>query len=409
MANPTLAQILNDTKRLIASKQASYATGTEETGKNPPASMPGAEHDSKVPEEAKKSQKEVADGSNAPASGYTGEGGKDDSPKTRGQALNADQAALEPAKKPAVSADADAKAASDITAALANDILSLVRSVQKTAAPKAPESPKAPEAPKVAEAPKAPEAPKQAAVTAPVEAPVVEKGAGELQMELTTDVMAKIAALILSTEEGAALAEKVLEKAAGAQMAQETLAFLAAQSELAEKQAAFEAGEADAQKLIDQQIFEAGKAEAAKQSEAAQFYKLGQAAADASMGDLMGGAPVEGGGNPPDQAPGAGGDDGTAMAPGGEEEVTMEDLAAALESLVAEGTLKPEEAQAIMAEIAGGGAPADGGAGAPDTTAGVASANDVPAPAEAPPAEESKEAGANLLAAIQALKKQPKA
>ena len=396
MGNPTMAQIIADTRRVIASKQASYATGTEETGKNPPTSMPGAEHDSKVPEEAKQPQKEVRDGSMAPASGYTGEGGKDDSPKTRGQALDADQAALEPAKKPAVSADADAKAAADSSASLANDILSLVRSAQKTAAPVAPK----------VEAPKQAAAPAPVAPVTPAAAPVAEKGAG-LQMELTTDVMAKIAALILSTEEGAALAEQVLEKAAGAQMAQETLAYLAAQAELAEKQAAFEAGQRDAQALIDSQIFEAGKQAAEKKAQEDRFFKLGQAAADASMSDLVGGGGAEGGGNPPEQ--GAAGDEGAAQVGG--EEITAEDLAAALESLVADGSIKPEEAQAIMAQVTGeeGAGAGDAGAGAPDATAGVASANDVPAGAggaDQAPADESKEA--SLLEVIRALKAQSK-
>jgi hypothetical protein len=128
-------------------------------------------------------------------------------------------------------------------------------------------------------------------------------------------------------------------------MAQETLAFLAEQSALAEKQAAYEAGQADAQALIDHTIFEAGKRQAEEKQAQDMFFKLGQATADASMSDLMGGdaggaGAADAGGVPPD----AGGDMGG--------ELTIEDLAAALQSLVDDGTLQPEEAQQIMEAIA---------------------------------------------------------
>ena len=317
---------------------------------------------------------------------------------------------------------------------MANEILQLVRTAQKTAAAPAPEKKEAaapakePEknvatpAPekKEAAAPAAPEK-KEAAAPAPEkkDTPAPEtKEAGGLNMELTTDVMAKIAALIMSTEEGAKMAEDVMAKAAGAEAAQEAMAFLALQSELAEKQAAFEQGQADAQALIDQQIYMAGvKAAEDKQSKEF-FFKLGQAAADASMADLMGGDTGAVGGDP---AAGAGatgapmmGGEGDMGAGDAEGEVTIEDVAAALESLVADGTLQPEEAQQIMAAVAGGGEGGEGGdAGAAAAPADAGAAAAAPAgEGEGAEAEEPKEAAAEtaekaatLLDAIRQLQK----
>ena len=80
---------------------------------------------------------------------------------------------------------------------------------------------------------------------------------GGLNMELTSDVLAKIAAVMLATEEGTKLAETTLAKAAGAEAAEKTLAFLRAQNELAQKQAEYEAGQRDAAELIAKMAQEA--------------------------------------------------------------------------------------------------------------------------------------------------------
>ena len=394
MGNPTLGMILSDARKLVASKQASTKQAIE-APKNiagtSPESMPGSEHDSKVPDEAKQPQKYVKDETMVPNSGLSNAGaGKPE--LTMAGALDADQAAEVPKKKPLDTDDANAKEASDATAGLANDILSLIRTAQKQAAAPAPVATPAPAPEKQAAAP----APKAAAPKAPAAAP--EKKAGELNMELTTDVMAKVAALILSTEEGAEFAEKVLAKQAGAEMATETLAFLAQQSELAEKQAAFEAGQRDAQAMIDQQIFQAGVAHAQKQAQAQTFHKLGQAAADASMADMMGGA---GGADGAAPAPAPGGDEG---GEGGD--ISIEDITAALEALVQEGKVQPEEAQAVLQYLTEGG---EAGAGAAPEGGEGAAAEPAAAPAAAAPegADVNKAASAsNLLTAIRQLKAQ---
>ena len=218
-------------------------------------------------------------------------------------------------------------------------------------------------------------------------------------MELTTDVMAKVAALILSTEEGAELAEKILAKQAGAEMATETLAFLAQQSELAEKQAAFEAGQHDAQALIDQQIYQAGFVAAQKQAQAQSFHKLGQAAADASMADMMGGTGGDAGAESPVPTGDADGGEGAG------DEISIEDVTAALEALVAEGKVQPEEAQAVLQYLTEGEGAA-GGEAAPGAAPKVAPKVAPEAAPEAAPEDVNKAASAGLLAAIRQLKAQ---
>lgn len=441
MANPTLNQILNVARKLVANKQAS-AKAAAITGESPD-SMPGSENDSAVPDEAKKPQKETRDGTMVPNSGLSTEGAGDDSAITHTGDLEADEAAKTPTKKPLVSADAGAKTAADSTADLANDILSLIRGSQKQAGAisaaveagkkvvsKGVEAAKAVGGKGVSAAESVGEKAKEVGekgveaaknhsghLLAGAGGAVVgggtvaaldhnKKAEGLLDLQLTTDVMAKLAALILSTEEGAQMAEQVLQKQAGAEMAKETLAFLAAQSEMAEKAAAWDAGQADAQALIDQQLVSHG-AELQKQAEReAMLFKLGQANADASIGDMMGGA---GGADAGAAGPAAGGAD--AGAEGGEGEISMEDLVAALQALVEEGSVKPEEAQQILEYVTSDGAGgADAGAGAADDAdAGAAAGGDAggageadPAAAEAPVNGADKTA--SLLDAIRQLK-----
>ena len=432
MANPTLNQILSDARKLVASKQANNVParipGTS------PESIPGAEHDSKVPAEAYQPNKETRDGTMVPNSGLKNEGGQSKD-ITNAHAVTADESVKDPTKKPLCSDDANAK-----TAELANDILSLIASAQKQAgvasmveggvnaakhlghtiaghagtvaggaknlAGKAVEHGKS-----VAEgaknlAGKAVEHGKSVVEGAKdvggravehgksvvegakdvggravvyLEHPAVthgaagaagaaagavaahehDKKASGLNMELTTDVMAKVAAMILSTEEGAEYVEAFLSKQAGAEMALQTLRYLSEQAELAEKAAAFEKGAADAQALIDRQLFEAGYK--AAQAQALQLNKLGQAAADASLADA--------GADPVADEGGEGGED-----------ISIEDVTAALEALVSEGKVQPEEAQAVLAYLTEGegaaseadmaDAGADGASPAEDVTGG---------------------------------------
>ena len=436
MATPTMKQILEQTRQLIAVKEAEFKTNLA--------------------------------GGVKTAKGLDTAGAGDDSPITRGQALEAGQPALEPQKKPALSSDANAEPPSDgkgtkkekspgqnegnetdrsnalesgdpapvslskkpaitadanakvadSSAKIANSIISSIREYQSStksaevmAGKGEPVKPsEAPEAKKIdakekSEGARGKEIKKE-------ENKAEAKQADGPQMELTSDVLSKIAAMVLSTEEGAEFVEGVLAKAAGAEAAQETLMFLAQQSELAEKQAAYEAGARDAEALIQQAIYAqgvaAGQKQASAQGEQDFFAKLGQQAADASIESLMSqgqGAGSAAGGAGGDLAAGGGlptgGEGGEG---GGEQGISPEELMQGLEQLVQEGTLKPEEAQAVMEYIqqaegggAEGGAPEAGGAsGAP--AAGGAGEEAAGHEAGETPAEEKKEEAAKAAA-----------
>ena len=120
--------------------------------------------------------------------------------------------------------------------------------------------------------------------------------------------------------------------------------------------------------------------------EQAMFKKLGQAAADSSIGDLMGagaGGAAAGGaaaGGAPAGAEGA----GQAMGAGGqgEPDISPEELAQALQTLVQQGTISEQEASQVLDYVmaAEGGQGGEGGAPAPAGAEGAAA----PAPEAAP-------------------------
>ena len=448
MANETLKDILESTRSLIAVKQAEFNSnleGGEKAAKG--LDMSGAGDDSPKTrghglgseEAALNPQKKPLDSADANANppsdgnGTTGKAeGRDESNVTdrTGTLGSEDSAPGSVAKKPLVSGDANAKTAADEDGAakLANDILGDIlkyRETQKQASDK----PKEGEGEKqAADKSEEGEGEKQAANKS-------EEGEGEKSkqahqgphMELTTDVLAKVAALILSSEEGADFVEAELAKAAGAEAAQETLRFLAEQSELAEKTAAYDAGAADAESLIQQAVNALGAqgsqkqagndatqlvrevanhlrtTKQASQADQLSFYeKLGQDAADASIGELMGAAddPMSMG------AEELGGDmAGAEVMPdeaGMDEGITEEELAAALESLIQDGSIGPDEAAQIIEFITqaeGGGEDLGAAVGGEDLGAAVGGE------AAAAPADEGMEATASdmtseLLSAI---------
>lgn len=239
----------------------------------------------------------------------------------------------------------------------------------------------------------------------------------EGDFELTQDLLAKIASCILATQDGWELAQQALVKAAGAETARETMDYI-------QKKAAYEQGQIDAQILAERYAamqkqasdeYAQGAADAdaliaamAKRAMAPaaalasnalsksamdRLTKLGQAVAD----EAMAGAGADAGAVPgAEAAMGAmgGAPEGAEGAPGAEggEDITIEDLAQALEALVQEGTVKPEEAQQILqyvtqGEEAGAGVPAEGGM--PPAAAGAEGAG---APTPAPEAGGEKPA-----------------
>lgn len=303
MGHPTLEYIKGLRKSLETKKAEIVGT--------PPSEIPGAEHDAKPSEGATKPDAETKDQTMVPNSGLTTEGAGDDSKITHTNDLLAGEAALTPTKKPEVTADADAKTAEALAAEILTgvDAWYAAKKQAEDAKPVADTTPpaagagtaealitdkgKEPEQLKDVTPPaKKPEvttdamtpatgegssgetaaAAKEAGAAASKEAghgeecckdgkcgkcakckAAASKSAGALDMELTSDVLAKIAAVMLATEEGTKLAESLLSKAAGAEAAEKTLNFLRDQSDLAQKQAEFEAGRRDALALIRKQ------------------------------------------------------------------------------------------------------------------------------------------------------------
>lgn len=384
MAEKTLRDILQSTRDLIAVKSAEYQTTVKEAkgleGKGKEVRLSAAldstnktlDAGEAALEPSKKPLLSSDAKANPPSDGSGTKAdlrGKNESNETdRSGTLEASDAApVSKTEKDLLSGDANAKTAA---AQLCNEILQDIRNAQvssKKAEAKAEVAKPAPV--KVAAA---------KVDVKPTVAPVADKKASEGPMlELTTEVLAKIASMVLSTDEGAEFVEGFMAKQAGAEAATETLNFLAKQAELAEKQAAYEQGQADAEALINEAIYRAGMN--ATKSAAAQtpFAKLGQAVADSSMSDLMGqmggagagaGAPgAEGAGAPP-MDPAAMG--GAPEAGGAEGEINPDEIQSALEQLVQEGTITPEEAQQVMQAIsqggdAGGAEAGAEGAGAP--------------------------------------------
>ena len=543
-----------------------------------PASMPGSEHDKAIPAGAKAPDKETKDQTMVPNSGLTTAGAGDDSKITHKNDLTADQAALTPKKEPEVTGDAEAqvpggKTAEEKTAEqLGAEILAGITAwEQKQAEAKkqaadtqGPSSGEGTAEALITDTGKEPEQTgdvkgpkKEDMVTTDAMAPATGNGAsgetaaaaksasdgkhaecctdgkcgkcakckaaaagakkaGAFDMELTQDVLAKIAAVMLATEEGTKLAESTLAKAAGAEAAEKTISFLRTQNELAQKQAEYEAGRRDALALVqkmaqesqdsvgegdveaianeldamvqageitedeaDQVVIELaqalqGGAAPTEEAPSAAQASGGEANPDAKKDECQGckkeaqAAPAPDGDAASDQTvavpleqldPGSvpqdGLDDitpeevagaidtlvqsgeitedeadqlvqeiagGEEAAAGAEGDVSPEEIATVLQQAVESGDLKPEDVQQVLTELEGvpapdaaaGAAGADGAAGTTGTSGAAGSAGAV-APADEAKAAEArkaatqKTAGMKVLEAIQAARAQKKA
>ena len=302
-------------KQFIDKFKAMEKVANETLAANPEAlvgidSLPGAEHDAKVPEEAKKPNAEVAQGQPAGATTAAGAvSGGDAKPLNEGK-LEMDQALTNPEKKPLITDDAlTAKTANARLTGLVNDLLADIKAgTQKQAA-----------------AQKQDDAKKQAAAKKQESAEGAQKQAGtEQKAKITLDdeTISKLAAAQATFMMGRAAAEEALNNEA-------------------EKKAA-------ARNLI--------KAACIK---AAQEQGLDPAAAEAAAENAMaaaGAAPADAAADAGADA-GAGAADATAQLP---DDVTEEELATAIVDLVSSGELDPDTAKALVEEIAG-----DSGEGAP--------------------------------------------
>jgi polyhydroxyalkanoate synthesis regulator phasin len=246
MSNLTYNQLIEQTRQFQKQAAVKLAEITGESVED----MPGAEHDGKVPASFSEPDPQVADGTMGPDSARSIDGAGDDRPITAGSLFESDEPALNPEKKPMESSDWEAKSAS---AAMANDILSLVMNTKQAS-----------------------DRSNQVAQQAPAQAPVKQAATNRGDLELTSDILCKIAASMLSSDEGVQIVQDHLTKVAGAQEAEFIL------QTLAEKSAEVEAGERDAENMIFSVIKQAQAEELAAEELAAED----AAAAEDELGDV---------------------------------------------------------------------------------------------------------------------------
>ena len=341
MSIHTLEQLYGELKS--RTKVAADITSEDIEGQDP-GSMPGSENDKKVPEEMKTPDPEVKDETVGGAENYSAEGASpgSDNPKLEPQLLEADEPVLEPEKKPLDSTDVDAK-----TAAAGNNLVDFILKAQK----------------KELEAKKA---------AAP--APAKKEAAPSDDIVLTNSVMAKIAAVVLSRQEGREMVQRFLAEAAGEDFAKQAMNTMGLVGRQANEMSEFEKGAQDAAAMLGDMEEEQGAqdAEAALADAGAADEAAGAADAEAALaGAGEGGMDEEGGDDgftdeeiletiqemvedgeiTEDQAAqlleGADVSEGE----GGEEPVTEDDIAEAIIEGVQSGEITPEVAQEIVAEL----------------------------------------------------------
>jgi hypothetical protein len=295
MATMRVEEILRDTRAFVEAKTASEKRAL--AGQDP-NTLPGSEHDQKVKEESKKPTPQVTEGS--PAGAFSASGAKPGDVTEMGHTLQAgDPPPAKVDKEPLITSDVNA-APKTGAALLANDLLASIKKaqdeLQKTAA-KDDKKPAGSKGGDVSEAQavdaskapppvkkEGPEPAKQDMPSDAKEAPAKDKAmaehggsmpskggsAGPSALELTQDVLAKIASTLLATEEGWNVVHDGLSKAAGAEAAHQTMAFLKQAAEQIQAEQAFAQGYNDADNLIKQAIYQQGVADAQKQAAAKQ-------------------------------------------------------------------------------------------------------------------------------------------
>lgn len=290
--------------------------------------LPGSEHDAKVPAEAKKPDAEVTQGQ--PAGATTAEGavnGGDAKPLNEGK-LEVDQPLENPEQKPAITDDAlTAKEAEAHLGKLIGDLLSDIRTGKEQATKQAQDA-----TPAAAEAKKGePKDGGEKTATAKTDAP---------KIELTDEMLSKLAAAVASFNAGRKAADEAIKQAEAAQV---------------EKQAS-------------EQVHAIAMVKAAC-IKAAQDAGLDPAAAEAAAVNAMAtaGVPADAVAAVPAAPDAAGADDtATAAAPADvqlPDDVTEEELGAAIVDLVQSGQLDADTAKALVDEIAGDEGAAAAGAG----------------------------------------------
>lgn len=214
---------------------------------------------------------------------------------------------------------------------------------------------------KAAAAPGVPAITPQVAAAASVVDPSKSAAAGDSGLNLSPDMLIKLAKVVISTGEGVAYARYALEKSAGAEHADQMIkaahaASVAHDETLFIKQAAFNEGMSTAAQIhgeLSQLITEADADSIFKQA------SLHCANLDALEHPLM------------KEAYATGMEDGAALEEGAEagaeepaipmggEQLTMEDVIALLQEMIASGEISEEDVVAGLQELQGGEAAAD--------------------------------------------------
>lgn len=297
-------------KQFIDRFKAMEKIANETLAENPEAlvgvdSLPGSEHDAKVPEEAKKPDEEVAQGQPAGAASTAGAvNGGDAKPLNEGK-LEIDQPLLNPEQKPLITDDAlTAKTANAHLASLVSDILKDINAgTEKKAA-----------------------AVEQKPMTQAKEEKVAS---GRNEIRLDEDTISKIAAAQAVFAAGRKAAESAVKQANAAQTT--------------------DLSPSAAKKLIKDACVKAAQEQGLDPASAAM-------AADNAMA-TAGMAPEEAAAADAGAAEAAAADAGAEAAAGGDagipEDVTEEELATAIVDLVSSGELDPNTAKALVEEIAG--------------------------------------------------------
>lgn len=359
-ALPTIEQVFGQLESW--NKQAADITSEDIAGENP-GSMPGSENDKKAPAEAEKPDPEVDDKTVGGESNYSGEGASpgSDNPKLEPQLLEADEPVLTPEKKPLDSTDADAK-----TASAGNDLVSFILQNQK----KELEAKKAEESKKVEAEKKAAPAPAPAkAEPAKAQAPAKKEAAPADDIVLTNNVLSKIAAVVLSRQEGRELVQRYLAEAAGEDFAKQAMDTMGLVGRKANELSEFEKGAQAAEEMLGDMQEAQGAADAEAALGAADEAQ-GAADAEAALGDAAAAGEgadeeyseeevleavkelVDSGEITEEQAMQLLQGADVPEEGAGEEEVTEEELAQAIGDMIQSGELPEEEAQALIAELA---------------------------------------------------------
>lgn len=356
----TIKSILKEADSILLTKRAAELNKTA----TPPAmqgieSMPGSEKDKSVDKSMESPNPEVKQ--ELPPGGTDIAGAEEADKLESGHAIDGTQdAPAQVDKEPLTSADAMANPKTG-SAKMANDLLSAItkfKETDKTAAP----------------------APENAAAPAPKNAEAVNA----TNMELTTDVLAKIASVILSSSEGWDFAEQALTKEAGAEAARSTMDTLQKQAEYnqgmadagalieMQKQAEYDQGAADADALINYMATLEKQAQAAAPQAATpqdvqpqpqynpeMLQKLGQALADAALGGENALGAMAGPEAGSEAGPAAGMPQGNEAMNGGEPSV--EELKALISQLTPEELAQLQEYLAVAGQVEAGAGNTGGG------------------------------------------------